>query len=345
MRVIASRRGSKQFGNNVTGEEGVVGGVPDGGAVAANGGGNVPMGAPIGATIGATGVGRHAASQNNVTDIKRIPNVTIQGPRGSKYAIAVVTCAMASILFPLPDRDFDVTEFAVPWHMLTKAGHRCVFATQGGAAGPVPACDPLLLTGVVFGQLGARPEPIAFYRRMEKSPEFNRPRAWAECHAAEFDALFLGGGHAPGMRQYLGSAEVQRVISEFFADAKKPIAAICHGVLAAARSPRADGCSVLHGYKTTCLPKFMERSAYFSTFWRRGRYYRTYPAYVQDEVTAVLARAEDFSRGPRTLSKRGTATDDSQAFVVEDPGGRYLSARWPGDAYLLAKQLLRRLSL
>lgn len=39
--------------------------------------------------------------------------------------------------------------------------------------------------------------------------------------------------------------------------------------------------------------------------------------------------------------KRGTDTDDRPAFVVED--GRYLSARWPGDAYLFAKKLLDRL--
>ena len=145
------------------------------------------------------------------------------------------------------------------------------------------------------------------------------------------------------MRQYLGSTQVHRLIAEFFADPDKPIAAICHGVLAAARSQPADGRSVLYGLKTTCLPKYMERSAYFSTFWRRGRYDRTYRAYVEDAVTAALASPADFVRGPRTLSKRGTRTDDGPAFVVEDPGGRYVSARWPGDAYLLARHVLRRL--
>jgi hypothetical protein len=39
--------------------------------------------------------------------------------------------------------------------------------------------------------------------------------------------------------------------------------------------------------------------------------------------------------------KRGTETDDRPAFVVED--GRYLSARWPGDAYLFARKLIDRL--
>jgi putative intracellular protease/amidase len=133
---------------------------------------------------------------------------------------------------------------------------------------------------------------------------------------------------------------VQQLTTAFFA-AQKPVAAICHGVLVAARSKRADGSSVLHGHKTTCLPKYMERAAYFSTFWRRGRYYRTYPAYVEEEVRAALAAPTDFERGPRQLSARGTREDDSAAFCVES--GQYVSARWPGDAYLIAKHLIVRL--
>jgi putative intracellular protease/amidase len=242
------------------------------------------------------------------------------------------------ILFPLPDLDFDVTEVAVPWKLLREAGHEPVFATEAGAT---PACDPLLITGVLFGKLGARPEPIAFYREMEQSPEFMAPRKWADCRVADFDALFLAGGHAPGMKQYLGSDVVQKLVADFFAT-DKPIAAICHGVLVAARAKRPDGTSVLHGVRTTCLPKYMERAAYFSTFWRRGKYYRTYPAYVEEEVRASLADPTHFERGPRELSKRGTRDDDTPAFVVED--GRYVSARWPGDAYLIAKKLIARLA-
>jgi putative intracellular protease/amidase len=239
---------------------------------------------------------------------------------------------MGKVLFPLPDRDFDVTEVAVPWKLLRDAGHEPVFATEAGAA---PACDPLLITGVLFGKLGARPEPIAFYREMEQASEFTSPRRWSDCRVADFDALFLAGGHAPGMKQYLGSEVVHALVREFFAT-DKPIAAICHGVLVAARA------DVLRGHKTTCLPKYMERSAYFATFWRRGRYYRTYPAYVEDEVRAALASPDDFVRGPREMSKRGTREDDTHAFVVES--GRYVSARWPGDAYLIAKQLINRLA-
>jgi hypothetical protein len=86
----------------------------------------------------------------------------------------------------------------------------------------------------------------------------------------------------------------------------------------------------------------MERTAYFLTAWKLGKYYRTYPAYVEDEVKGFLASPEtQFVRGPRNLTDKGTASDDTHAFVVED--GRYVSARWPGDAYLFAKKIADRL--
>ncbi len=241
---------------------------------------------------------------------------------------------MKRIWMPLPDRDFDVTETAVPGKVLTRAGHEVVVATETGA---VPAADPLLLKGVLFGQLGAEPEAKAFYAEMAASAGFQAPVRWDACRVEDFDALLLPGGHAPGMRQYLGSVPLQQQVAAFFA-AGKPVAAICHGVLVAARAKAASGRSVLHGRKTTCLPKYMERTAFFITAWKLGRYYRTYPAYVEDEVRAALSSEGEFVRGPRTLTKRGTDHDDHAAFVVED--GAYVSARWPGDAYLFAKRLL-----
>jgi hypothetical protein len=61
------------------------------------------------------------------------------------------------VLIPVPERDFDVTEVAVPWRLLTRAGHDVVFADEH--AGTHPEADPRLLTGVLFGQLGAEREP------------------------------------------------------------------------------------------------------------------------------------------------------------------------------------------
>jgi putative intracellular protease/amidase len=240
---------------------------------------------------------------------------------------------MARVLIPLPDRDFDVTEVAVPWRLLSRAGHQIVFATQRGDT--IPAADPLLLRGVLFGQLGAAPEACAFYRELEQDPAFRAPLAWGALDMAGFDGLLLPGGHAPGMRQYLGDARLQEQVAAF-CRLDRPVGAICHGVLVLARSrdPRT-GQSVLHERRTTCLPQYMERTAYYLTSWKLGRYYRTYPAYVEEEVRAALRDpGRQFVRGPLTLTRRDSADDPGAGFVVTD--GRYVSARWPGDAYRFA---------
>lgn len=227
----------------------------------------------------------------------------------------------------------------MPWRLLTRLGHVVQFATEHG--GRPPAADPRLLDGVIFGQLGAAAEPKAFYAEMQSDEQFCAPVAWADVRPDEYDGLILPGGHAPGMRQYLESEVLRSKVAEYWT-LDRPVGAICHGVivLARTRDPRS-GRTLIYGRHTTCLPKYMERSAYLATAWRLGRYYRTYPQYVEDEVRGALQDAYDFVRGPWALSKRGTDTDDRPAFVVED--GNYVSARWPGDAYLFTKRFAARL--
>jgi len=245
---------------------------------------------------------------------------------------------MPRVLIPLPDRDFDVTEVVVPWRMLTDAGHEVVFATE--EAGTLPAADPLLLTGVLFGQLGAEPEPKRYYDELTVAPEFRTSIAWRAIEPRAFDALLLPGGHAPGMRQYLGSSVLHGKVATFWA-LERLVGAICHGVLVLARA-QEEGRSLLHDRQTTCLPKYLERLAYFSTAWRLGRYYRTYHAYVEDEVRAALRQpTRQFRRGPISWGARDSRADLSPSFVVED--GNYLSARWPGDAYAFARRFIEKL--
>ncbi len=91
----------------------------------------------------------------------------------------------------------------MPWQLLREAGHQVVFATE--QAGTIPAGDPRLLDGVIFGQLGAASEARAFYAELTRDAEFASSVAWAGLDPAAFDGLLLPGGHAPGMRPYLGS--------------------------------------------------------------------------------------------------------------------------------------------
>jgi putative intracellular protease/amidase len=249
---------------------------------------------------------------------------------------------MARVWIPLPDQDFDPTESAVPWQALSRAGHEVVFATESGAA--VPKADPRVLQGVLFGKMGAPPAGKAAYAEMEQSEAFKNPVAWGSLDVASFDGLVLPGGHAPGMRPYLESETLRAQVRAFW-KLERPVGAICHGVLVLARTRDfATGKSVIATRRTTCLTKTMELVAYYTTFWKLGRYYRTYDQTVQDEVKEALVNpVTQFEKGPFTLSDPSTLDlsfdkDDPKAFVVQD--GRYLSARWPGDAFSFAKSFV-----
>jgi protease I len=240
---------------------------------------------------------------------------------------------MATVLMPLPRTDFDPTETGVPWRLLSERGHRIVFATPEGEPG---AADPRMVTGRGLGPfaplLRADANGRSAYEAMIRSADYQRPLRYAAIDLGAIDALLLPGGHAKGMRPYLESASLQAAIAAFFG-AGKPVGAICHGVLLAARSRDASGRSVLYGRKTTALTKRMELSAWALTCLYLGDYYRTYPTTVEDEVRRALARRDDFLPGPASLGRDSPAKLDA-GFTVRD--GNYLSARWPGDAHRFA---------
>jgi protease I len=237
---------------------------------------------------------------------------------------------MATILVPLPNSDFDPTEAAVPWQILTAHGHAIQFATPDGRSGQA---DERVLTGKGLGILAtmfrANATAQQAYRELESSKEFGEPLRYEDIRTGDFDAVLLPGGHAPGMKPYLESAVLQSKVAEVF-EQGKPVAAICHGVLVAARSTARSGRSVLFGRRTTALPKNMELTAWALTRAWLGDYYRTYPTTVEDEVRGLLARPEDFIRGPLSI-RRDSAANLAAGFTVLD--GHYLSARWPGDAH------------
>jgi putative intracellular protease/amidase len=277
---------------------------------------------------------------------------------------------MARVLIPLPARDFDPSEAAVSWQVLSNAGHAVTFATPDSQ--PAVA-DDMMLTGEGLDLWGALPllrklplvgllmranrDARNAYAAMIADPKYASPLRWDSVDPSAFDGLLLPGGHrARGMRDYLESKTLHRHVADFF-EAQKPAAAICHGVLLAARSrsARTDR-SVLYGYKTTALTWALENSAWkvarITRFWDPN-YYRTYleqaddpDGYmsVQQEVTRELADPADFLDVPKSDPEyrrktsglqRDSMDDPRPAFVVQDRN--YISARWPGDVHTFAK--------
>ena len=283
---------------------------------------------------------------------------------------------VATVLIPIPDTDFDPTEVAVSWQVLTARGHLVVFSTESGVQA---VADDIMLTGrgldfwskvpglsrvIVVGRiLRASRDARAAYGRMLASPEYRQPAAWADTDLEDVGGLLLPGGHrARGMRSYIESDVLQRLVSEAFRR-KMVVAAICHGVLLAARTvDPATGRSVLYGRKTTALTWELERRAWrisrVTRFWDPD-YYRTYVEKlgdpigymsVQAEVTRALQNPADFRdvavgstdwRLKKSGMMRDSASNARPAFVVDDGG--YVSARWPGDTHTFAATVSAKL--
>jgi putative intracellular protease/amidase len=276
---------------------------------------------------------------------------------------------MATVLMPIPARDFDPSEVALSWKVLTSHGHLVTFATPDGAPG---VGDDIMLTGEGLDPWGfipqlrrlralglvlrANSDARAAYREMAVADSFARPLHWDQTSDVSFDGLLLSGGHrARGMREYLESPVLQALVAGYFA-AGKPVAAICHGVLLAARSRDDTGKSVLYDRKTTALmwrqESLASRLTRFARFWD-PLYYRTYPEArgqarglmsVEAEVKRALRDERQFLDVPKndpdyfmktTGLFRDSVDNARPAWVVCDRN--YVSARWPGDAHTFAR--------
>lgn len=239
------------------------------------------------------------------------------------------------ILFLLPDHDYDPTESAVPWAALQDAGIPARFATPEGRV--ALADDRLVEKGfsLLSPLLMTRPDALHAYDRMREDPDFQSPLAYSDVVDSEVTGVVVPGGHAPGMKSMLESITAQAIFGRALL-AEKPVAAVCHGVLLAARAKDpATGLSVLYDRQTTAVTATLELSAWNLTRLRLGTYYRTYPQTVQAEVTAALHNPRQFKRGP-LLPQRDSATHPNRGFTVRDRN--YISARWPGDCHRLAAE-------
>jgi protease I len=246
------------------------------------------------------------------------------------------------ILIPIPSYGFDPTEVAIPWTILSEKNFEIIFATPEGEKATT---DNKMLKGENLGiwklLLKAKQDAVNAYYEMEKSKSFCNPLKYADIKEGNFDAILLPGGHDKGVKEYLESKILQQLVANFFI-AQKPVGAICHGVVLAARSidPNTKK-SVIHNYKTTSLLKSQELLAFNLTkLWLKD-YYLTYPEItVEDEVRAVLCDTNNFIKGPIPLFRDDFRHLD-RGFFVKDRN--YLSARWPGDAYKFSLEFIKML--
>ena len=242
------------------------------------------------------------------------------------------------VLVAVPEKGFDPTELGVPCKLLRDHGVDIVVMSPSGTT-PVRA-DPIMVDGVglylLKWSMRADPNGIAAYTEILNAGLLEKPLSYAAVlrHGrsssppfAEYDALLLPGGHCPDMRPYLEDSDLQALVREFSATGKV-VAAVCHGVVLAARS------GILAGKAVTALPSWMESLAYGLTRLWMGGYYKTYKeTTVEREVTEAC---RTYLAGPRSLKRDSPAHLDA-GFVVQD--GSLLTARWPGDCHRFGEKL------
>ena len=135
-----------------------------------------------------------------------------------------------------------------------------------------------------------RAEPKRVLRRDGGVARVPAPLAWSAIAPDEFDGLILPGGHAPG------HAPVPRLVrfcrrrsARFWRTRPARRRHLPRRARARARQRSGDGQERARTARAppACRSTWSAR-AYLATAWKLGRYYRTYPAYVEDEVRAAL---------------------------------------------------------
>ena len=172
---------------------------------------------------------------------------------------------MSTVLIPIPDRDFDPTEVAVSWqrpYRQRPSGDLC-YPKWHDPVWPTTSWSPAAAwTSGLHYRCSAlsRSSGWRSARQQAKAARAYRgdvgisgvsaiPSAWAQATLDDVDALLLPGGHrARGMRSYIDSGILQALVVDAFARGMV-VAAICHGVLLAARS-RGSGDRPLGALRT-----------------------------------------------------------------------------------------------
>lgn len=136
-------------------------------------------------------------------------------------------------------------EFAVPYREFKSSGFDVTVASPRGGAAPI---DPR-----------SEPKPEAASAWVEASQALRDTAPLVSCDAADFDAIFLPGGHGT-MFDLPANEALQRLLSAFAA-ADKVIAAVCHGPAGLVGAKRSDGSPLVADKTITAFTNEEERAA------------------------------------------------------------------------------------
>jgi putative intracellular protease/amidase len=142
-------------------------------------------------------------------------------------------------------------ELIVPYRRFVDAGHTVHFATPGGVA---PTLDPHsvdpAVVGDAAGRLRAEVDAIA--------DRLNDPLTLSEVDIADYDAVFVPGGHAP-MVDLFQDRDMGRLLADAVG-ADKVVASVCHGPAALLSATNDDGTWLFSGRRIAVVTDDEERA-------------------------------------------------------------------------------------
>jgi putative intracellular protease/amidase len=238
-----------------------------------------------------------------------------------------------TVVMPLPEHDFDLTETAVTWKILKANGIKVVFASEAGAvaiANPLQLQKPGLTTvAVLLPAFEAR----RYYMEMEKDQSFQQPIPYAEIVPDRCVGMVLVGGNSTNLKHYLECKILQSKVQEFWA-LKRPIGAIGQGVLIMARTTDPTTKQpLIHSKKTTCYPKIAEMIGKYNPFTGANIYVES----SEEEILRSLSDPSLFQPQQPSLTL-DTLFSESNGYCQDE---WYLSSGWEGDSYCFAKMFAK----
>lgn len=134
---------------------------------------------------------------------------------------------------------FWIEEFAAPYYTLADEGVKIDLASPKGGQPPI---DPKSTEPDAQTEATKR-----FYEDEELQHKLSKTKKLSEVKAEDYDAVFYPGGHGP-LWDLANDQDSIRLIEAFY-NAKKPVAAVCHGPAVLAQARSEDGKPLVNGKK------------------------------------------------------------------------------------------------
>jgi len=206
---------------------------------------------------------------------------------------------------------FYFDEMATPYWALKDAGHNVTLASiQGGK----PPFDP----GSVKEDLKEGPVPVQrFLTDAASLAALAATPAVEDINAADFDAIFLPGGHGT-MFDFADNATLGALIGKIY-DNNGMIGAVCHGPAGLVGARRADGKPVVEGHKINGFTDAEEEAVGLT---------QTVPFLLEKTLREQGAKFE--------------STDNFQSYAVRD--GQLVTGQNPASVAAVTDLMLEALS-